>query len=115
STTLGKPIAGQGGLWSNTPAQERAKTALSGPVFALSTRQTVRAIRPQTLLRLYMSLTDATGKTQTLGAALGAAGMAVTVGTALGFQHIGGFMPCKLCLEQRVPFYIGVPVMVLAL
>lgn len=62
-----------------------------------------------------MSLTDATGKTQTIGAALSAAGMAVTVGSALGFQHIGGFMPCKLCLEQRVPFYIGVPVMVLAL
>ena len=45
---------------------------------------------------------------------LGAA-MAVTVGIALGFQHIGGYIPCKLCYEQRIPYYIGVPVMVLAL
>lgn len=62
-----------------------------------------------------MTLTAATGKTQTFGAALGAIGMAVTVGTALGFQHIGGYMPCKLCLEQRLPYYIGIPVMLLAL
>jgi disulfide bond formation protein DsbB len=40
-----------------------------------------------------------------------AVAMAVTVGTALGFQHIGGYIPCKLCLEQRWPFYIGAPVM----
>jgi disulfide bond formation protein DsbB len=62
-----------------------------------------------------MSLATATGRTQTIGAALSAAGMAVTVGTALGFQHIGGFIPCKLCLEQRIPYYVGVPVMLLAL
>src|SRR5690606_2199924 len=60
-------------------------------------------------------LTSATGRTQTVGAAILAAGMAVTVGTALGFQHIGGYIPCKLCLEQRVPYYIGIPVMLLAL
>jgi disulfide bond formation protein DsbB len=40
--------------------------------------------------------------------------MAATVGTALGFQHIGGYIPCKLCLEQRVPYYVGVPVALLA-
>ena len=40
--------------------------------------------------------------------------MAVTVGTALGFQHLAGYIPCKLCLEQRLPYYIGVPVMALA-
>lgn len=62
-----------------------------------------------------MSLTAPTGKTQTLGAGLLTAGMAVTVGTALGFQHIGGYIPCKLCLEQRLPYYIGIPVVVLAL
>lgn len=62
-----------------------------------------------------MTLTAATGRTQTLGAGLAALGMAVTVGTALGFQHIGGYIPCKLCLEQRLPYYIGVPVAVLAL
>lgn len=62
-----------------------------------------------------MSLTSPTGKAQTFGAALTGIGMAVTVGTALGFQHIGGYMPCKLCLEQRVPYYVGIPVMALAL
>lgn len=40
--------------------------------------------------------------------------MAVTVGTALGFQHWGGYIPCKLCLEQRIPYYIGVPLMAVA-
>lgn len=37
--------------------------------------------------------------------------MAITVGVALGFQHIGGYIPCKLCLEQRWPYYIGAPLM----
>lgn len=62
-----------------------------------------------------MTLNAPTGTTQTIGAALLALGMAVTVGAALAFQHIGGYMPCKLCLEQRLPYYIGIPVMVLAL
>jgi disulfide bond formation protein DsbB len=62
-----------------------------------------------------MTLTAATGRTQVRGAGLAALGMAVTVGTALGFQHIGGYIPCKLCLEQRLPYYIGIPLAVLAL
>ena len=62
-----------------------------------------------------MTLTAATGRTQVLGAGLAALGMAATVGTALGFQHIGGYIPCKLCLEQRLPYYIGIPLAVLAL
>ncbi|WP_137132153.1 disulfide bond formation protein B [Rhizobium sp. FY34] len=37
-------------------------------------------------------------------------GMAATVGTALGFQHIGGYIPCALCLLQREPYYWAVPV-----
>ncbi len=37
--------------------------------------------------------------------------MAATVGIALGFQHIGGYIPCKLCLEQRTPYYVGAPLM----
>lgn len=43
-----------------------------------------------------------------------ALGMAAVVGTALGFQYIGGYIPCKLCLEQRIPYYVGIPVMLLA-
>ena len=43
-----------------------------------------------------------------------AVAMAAVVGTALGFEHIGGFIPCKLCLEERIPYYTGVPVALLA-
>ncbi len=34
---------------------------------------------------------------------------------ALAFQHIGGLFPCELCLTQRWPYYIGLPILVLAL
>lgn len=40
--------------------------------------------------------------------------MAIVVGTALGFEHIGGYIPCALCLEQRMPYYIGAPLMLVA-
>lgn len=50
-----------------------------------------------------------------LGAALFlAVAMAAVVGAALGFEHIGGFIPCKLCLDERIPYYAGVPVALLA-
>ncbi|WP_343289838.1 disulfide bond formation protein B [Ferranicluibacter rubi] len=42
-------------------------------------------------------------------------GMIVTVGTALGFEHLGGYIPCALCLMQREPYYYGIPVGVLAI
>ena len=41
-------------------------------------------------------------------------GMAVVILSALAFEHIGGYVPCALCLQQRWPYYIGVPVGVLA-
>lgn len=34
---------------------------------------------------------------------------AATVGGALVFQHVWGYQPCKLCLEQRNPYYLGIP------
>jgi disulfide bond formation protein DsbB len=40
--------------------------------------------------------------------------MAGVVGAALAFQYVGGYIPCKLCLEQRWPYYIGAPLMALA-
>ena len=46
--------------------------------------------------------------------ALGVA-MAATVGSALGFQHLGGYIPCALCLLQREPYYWGIPVAIAAL
>ena len=41
--------------------------------------------------------------------------MAATVGGALGFEHIGGYIPCALCLLQRDPYYWGIPVGILAI
>ena len=34
---------------------------------------------------------------------------AATILGALGFEHIGGYQPCALCLMQRTPYYVGVP------
>ena len=42
-----------------------------------------------------------------------AIGAGVVLG-ALGFQYIGGYLPCALCLMQRQPYYVGVPIMALA-
>ncbi|HEV7305814.1 disulfide bond formation protein B [Ensifer sp.] len=42
-------------------------------------------------------------------------GMAATVGGALGFEHVGGYIPCALCLLQRDPYYYGIPVGILAI
>lgn len=39
----------------------------------------------------------------------------LTIATAWGFQLIGGYVPCKLCLEQRVPYYVGLPLALLSL
>lgn len=41
-------------------------------------------------------------------------GLATILG-AWGFQLVGGFVPCKLCLEQRIPYYVGLPLALLAL
>lgn len=43
------------------------------------------------------------------------AGGVAAIATAWGFQLIGGFVPCALCLEQRVPYYAGLPLALLAL
>ncbi|OHV78303.1 disulfide bond formation protein B [Ensifer sp. LCM 4579] len=42
-------------------------------------------------------------------------GMTATVGGALGFEHIGGYIPCALCLLQRDPYYYGIPLGILAI
>ena len=60
------------------------------------------------------SITAEPGKLQLNTAIVLTVGMAVVVGSALGFEHIGGYIPCKLCLEQRIPYYVGVPVAALS-
>ena len=61
-----------------------------------------------------MTLTAPAGHFQTMAALALALGMAVTVGTAHGFEHVGGYIPCKLSLAQRTPYYIGIPLMLAA-
>ena len=34
---------------------------------------------------------------------------AVTIGGALLFEHGLGLKPCKLCLQQRIPYYVAMP------
>lgn len=34
---------------------------------------------------------------------------------ALAFEHIGGYKPCPLCLQQRYAYYIAIPVLFIAL
>ncbi len=38
-----------------------------------------------------------------------ALGAAATVGGALVFEHAFGYVPCKLCLIQRNPYYVAIP------
>ena len=34
---------------------------------------------------------------------------------ALAFEHIGGLAPCPLCLQQRYPYWLGIPIALIAL
>lgn len=60
------------------------------------------------------ALSAPTGRTQTNMAVFLAVAMAAVVGGALAIEHVGGYLPCKLCLEQRTPYYVGAPLMVVA-
>jgi len=42
-------------------------------------------------------------------ASIVAFGAALTLGGALVFEHGLGYVPCKLCLTERVPYYLAVP------
>jgi disulfide bond formation protein DsbB len=37
------------------------------------------------------------------------AAAAATIGGALVFEHGFGLAPCKLCLQQRIPYYVAMP------
>ena len=50
-------------------------------------------------------------RTVALAVALGAA---LTVGGALVFEHGLGYVPCKLCLTERVPYYLAAPLALVA-
>ena len=42
-------------------------------------------------------------------------GSVAVIGGALLFQFVGGLVPCELCLAERWPYYIGIPVTLAAL
>ena len=48
------------------------------------------------------------------GAASLVAAVAIIL-AALGFEHIGGYEPCTLCLQQRYAYYVGIPILFIAL
>ncbi|THK35276.1 disulfide bond formation protein B [Ensifer sp. MPMI2T] len=62
-----------------------------------------------------MTAVSAAQRQHLVGAVLVTLGMAATVGGALGFEHIGGYIPCALCLLQRDPYYYGIPLGLLAI
>jgi disulfide bond formation protein DsbB len=39
---------------------------------------------------------------------------ALGVGSALAIEHIGGVLPCPLCLDQRIAYYAAIPLALLA-
>lgn len=56
--------------------------------------------------------------TQTSAYQMGALALLLSTGvilTALGFEYIGGYSPCPLCLMQRYAYYAGTPLLFLAL
>lgn len=42
-------------------------------------------------------------------------GAVLTVGGALYFEHVLGYVPCKLCLTERVPYYLTMPLAAVAM
>jgi disulfide bond formation protein DsbB len=59
-------------------------------------------------------LASPAGRSRTRAALFLLVAMAAVVGGALAFQYVGGYIPCKLCLKERIPYYVSVPVMALA-
>lgn len=42
-------------------------------------------------------------------------GALATILAALGFEHLGGYLPCELCLQERYAYYASIPLMFVAL
>lgn len=42
-------------------------------------------------------------------------GMAVVILSALGLEYFGHYIPCELCLKERIPYYVGIPAAILAI
>ncbi|WP_345096270.1 disulfide bond formation protein B [Bartonella acomydis] len=53
-------------------------------------------------------------KEQSLWAFFLAFCLSSTIGLALAFEYIGGYLPCDLCLIERLPYYGALPFLLLA-
>ncbi len=40
---------------------------------------------------------------------------AAVILAALAFEHVGGYVPCPLCLQQRYAYYAGIPLLFIAM
>lgn len=38
-----------------------------------------------------------------------------TIAGAWAFQLVGGYVPCALCMQERIPYYVGLPLVLVAL
>lgn len=61
-----------------------------------------------------MNLFATTNQYQTKIAAIVTLGMCAVIAAVLFFQHVLGYIPCKLCLGQREPYYAAIPLGILA-
>ncbi|MCW2308533.1 disulfide bond formation protein B [Rhodobium gokarnense] len=62
-----------------------------------------------------MFLTRPTGGLQTLVAAGALIASIGSIAFVWGYQILTGNLPCELCLLQRIPYYLGIPVAAVAL
>ncbi|WP_345116993.1 disulfide bond formation protein B [Bartonella jaculi] len=67
----------------------------------------------QSLLKKHFYLTPSR-KEQGLWAFFLAFCLSATICLALGFEYIGGYLPCDLCLIERFPYYGSLPFLILA-
>jgi disulfide bond formation protein DsbB len=63
------------------------------------------------LLNTRQLLRSASGRTGLLALLLAVA----VILTALAFEHLGGYSPCPLCLQQRYSYYAAIPALLIAL
>jgi disulfide bond formation protein DsbB len=52
---------------------------------------------------------------ETIAAAIVTVAGAATIAAAWGFELLGGYVPCALCLQERLPYYTGIPIALVAL
>ncbi|WP_208439302.1 disulfide bond formation protein B, partial [Bartonella tribocorum] len=71
------------------------------------------ALSSHLLLKKHLHL-EPSRKEQSLWAFFLAFCLSSTIGLALGFEHIGGYIPCDLCFIERLPYYSAIPFLLLA-